>query len=130
MVLVYFSPSFIYLLDCDRMWIYHHPPGVLGQVQELQQRGHLLVDDVPGESLESAEVCEGLLDGELEVEADVLGVIIIILTIIMRIITWGMKPTRPPGSPMLRSPGTPPNTLMSPAFTRDSIFCKQKIRNY
>ena len=53
------------------------PPGRLGQVKEVQQFSQLLLQSAvtvpgPGKFLKSAEVFEGLPDGELRVKADVL----------------------------------------------------------
>ena len=53
------------------------PPGRLGEVQKVQQFSQLLLQSAvtvpgPGKFLESAKVFEGLPDGELRVEADVL----------------------------------------------------------
>ena len=49
-----------------------HSPGRLRQVKEVQKRSLLFQDCVTAQLLESAEVFEGLPDGELRVEADVL----------------------------------------------------------
>ena len=54
-----------------------HSPGGLGQVKKVKKFSLLLLQSAvtvpgPGQFLESAEVFEGLPDGELRVEADVL----------------------------------------------------------
>ena len=49
-----------------------HSPGGLGQLQQLQQLRLPLLQGVHRQSLETSEVLESLLDGELHVEADVL----------------------------------------------------------
>ena len=53
------------------------PPGRLGKVKEVQQFSQLLLQSAvtvpgPGQFLQPAKVFEGLPDGELRVEADVL----------------------------------------------------------